>query len=52
MEDRELSELYSTDNCKVLEEHYSLLAVIFTQKGMLHLETFLELTKEEFINIL
>lgn len=43
MDDRMLSELYSTDNCRVFYEHYSLLAAIFTAKGMLHLETFLEL---------
>lgn len=43
MDDRLLSELYSTDNCKVFYEHYTLLAAIFTTKGMLHLETFLEL---------
>jgi hypothetical protein len=36
----------------MFEENYSLLAAIFTQKGMLHLETFLELSKDEFINIL
>lgn len=47
-----LSELYSSDNCKVFYEHFSLLAAIFTTKGMLHLETFLELQKEEFMNIL
>jgi len=43
MEDRMLSELYSQDNCKAFYEHFSLLAAIFTNKGMLHLETFLEL---------
>jgi len=52
MDDRMLSELYSQDNCKVFYEHFSLLAAIFTAKGMLHLETFLELQKEEFIHIL
>ena len=52
MDDRLLSELYSTDNCKVFYEHFSLLAAIFSSKGMLHLETFLELQKEEFMNIL
>ena len=43
MEDRLLSELYSSDNCKVFYEHFSLLAAVFTSRGMLHLETFLEL---------
>jgi uncharacterized pyridoxamine 5'-phosphate oxidase family protein len=43
MEDRMLSELYSQDNCRVFYEHFSLLASIFTNKGMIHLETFLEL---------
>lgn len=43
MDDRMLSELYSSDNCKVFYEHFSLLAAIFTSRGMLHLETFLEL---------
>ena len=52
MDDRMLSELYSSDNCRVFYEHFSLLAAIFTTKGMLHLETFLELQKEEFIHIL
>lgn len=52
MDDRMLSELYSQDNCRVFYEHFSLLAAIFTTKGMLHLETFLELQKEEFIHIL
>ena len=52
MNDRMLSELYSGDNCKVFYEHFSLLAAIFTNRGMLHLETFLEMQKEEFINIL
>lgn len=47
-----LSELYSSDNCAVFNEHFSLLAAIFTNRGMLHLETFLEMQKEEFINIL
>ena len=52
MDDRMLSELYSTDNCKVFYEHFTLLASIFSSKGMLHLETFLELQKEEFMHIL
>lgn len=52
MEDRMLSELYSIDNCKVFYEHFSLLAAIFSTKGMIHLETFLELQKEEFMGIL
>ena len=52
MDDRMLSELYSVDNCKVFYEHYNLLAAIFTLKGMLYLETFLELQKEEFMHIL
>jgi hypothetical protein len=52
MDDRMLSELYSSDNCKVFYEHFSLLAAIFSAKGMLHLETFLELQKEEFVHIL
>lgn len=52
MDDRMLSELYSTDNCRVFYEHFPLLAAIFTSKGMLHLETFLELQKEEFVHIL
>ena len=43
MDDRMLSELYSQDNCRVFYEHFSLLAAVFTAKGMLHLETFLEL---------
>ncbi len=43
MDDRMLSELYSQDNCRVFYEHFSLLATIFSAKGMLHLETFLEL---------
>jgi hypothetical protein len=52
MDDRMLSELYAQDNCRVFYEHYALLAAIFTSRGMLHLETFLELQKEEFIHIL
>ncbi len=52
MEDRMLSELYSQDNCRVFHEHFSLLASIFSAKGMMHVETFLELQKEEFIHIL
>ena len=47
-----LSELYAQDNCRVFYEHFSLLAAIFTNKGMIHLETFLELQKEEFIHLL
>lgn len=47
-----LSELYSQDNCRVFHEHFSLLAAIFSAKGMMHVETFLELQKEEFIHIL
>jgi hypothetical protein len=43
MDDRMLSELYSSDNCKVFYEHFSLLAAIFSTRGMLHLETFLEM---------
>ena len=52
MDDRMLSELYSQDNCKVFYEHFSLLGAIFSAKGMLHLETFLEMQKEEFVHIL
>ena len=52
MEDRMLSELYAQDNCRVFYEHYALLAAIFTNKSMIHLETFLELQKEEFIHLL
>lgn len=52
MEDRLISELYSYDNCKIFFENFSLLASIFTQRGMIHLETFLELSKDEFIHIL
>jgi len=43
MDDRLLSELYASDNCKVFYEHFSLLAAIFTARGMMHLETFLEM---------
>ena len=52
MEDRMLSELYASDNCRVFYEHFQLLAAIFSNKGMIHLETFLELQKEEFIHML
>lgn len=52
MEDRMLSELYAQDNCRVFYEHFSILAAIFSSKGMIHLETFLELQKEEFVHLL
>ena len=52
MEDRLLSELYSPDNARVFYENYQLLAAIFSAKGMMHLETSIELSKEEFIHIL
>lgn len=52
MHDRVLSELYSNDNAQIFYESYQLLAAIFSSKGMLHLETFLELSKDEFVHIL
>lgn len=52
MDDRLLSELYSQDNCKVFYEHSTLLSALFTSKSTIQLESFLELSKEEFMNIL
>lgn len=51
MEDNMIQELYSNENCKVFEENFSFLAALYSQKGILHIETFMELSKEEFVNI-
>jgi len=50
--DKALEYMYSQPCQQVFYENYSLLGAIFTQKGMLHMETFLEMSKHEFINIL
>ena len=52
MDDRLLSELYSHDNCKVFYKHSTLLSAIFSTKGSIQFDCFLELSKEEFMNIL
>lgn len=52
MDDRLLSELYSHDNGRVFYEHSTLLSAVFSSKAVLHLENFLELSKEDFMGIL
>jgi len=52
MNDPLLAEFYSHETVRVFYEHYTLLGAVFNERGMLHLETFLELSKSEFLNIL
>jgi len=52
MDDRMLSELYSHDNCKVFYKESALLSAIFSTRGTLQYECFLEMTKEAFMHIL
>ena len=52
MDDRLLSELYSHDNGRVFYEHSTLLTAVFSAKATLQMESFLEVSKEDFMGIL
>ena len=50
--DEQLADMYTQEAAKVFYENYLLLSSIFNAKGMFFNETSLELSKEEFINII
>lgn len=52
MEDNSIADLYAPDTIKVFRENYNFLAALFDKKGMARIETSIELSKEEFMNLL